>query len=138
MKKSLLLMIVLFTIGQMCKAQGNQLLSGNVLKAETQTKQVTINRAPAKVEAGAIQYWVNAMAHFDEYGWFDASQLAPANCQATVTFDGDEVTLEGMVDFGYFTLDEVYPVKGHYDASARTITISTPGYDGESPLSTYT
>ncbi len=131
-------MIVLFTIGQMCKAQGNQLLSGNVLKAETQTKQVTINRAPAKVEAGAIQYWVNAMAHFDQYGWFDASQLAPANCQATVTFDGDEVTLEGMVDFGYFTLDEVYPVKGHYDATARTITISTPGYDGESPLSTYT
>ena len=65
MKKYLLSMIVLFTMGQMCKAQSNQLLSGNTLKPAKETKQMTVKRSPAKAE-GTTQYWISAIAHYND------------------------------------------------------------------------
>ena len=137
MKKYLLSMIVLFTMGQMCKAQSNQLLSGNTLKPAKETKQMTVKRSPAKAE-GTTQYWISAMAHYNEYNQFDVSQLTPSNMQATVTFNGDEVTIDGMFEFGYLELTSKDEIKGHYDEAAKTITISTPEYDSEKPISDYT
>ena len=57
--KKLFTLIVLFTVGQMCKAQSH-LLSGQVMKPETGQHTVQVQRLP-KME-GNMQFWVSAMA----------------------------------------------------------------------------
>ena len=136
MKKLLLLLIALFSYGTMCQAQQNVLAASKSLKPEQETRQMSVKKAP-KAEQNSVAYWVDAQAHFDEWGWFDPSQLTPASFQANVTFDGDEVTFDSMLDFGFFEITSTQPIKGHYDAEARTITISTPAYDSEKPISDY-
>ena len=124
--KKLFTLIVLFTVGQMCKAQSH-LLSGQVMKAETGQHTVQVQRLP-KME-GNMQFWVSAMAYWDEYGWFDVNSLTPTSTEATLTFNGDEVTFDGIIDLGYFELETKNEIIGHYDAEAKTITISTPEYE---------
>jgi hypothetical protein len=43
-----------------------------------------------------------------------------------MTFDGDSVTIEGLVSNDKFDITATYPVKGYYDAKGKTITIKTP------------
>lgn len=126
MKKSLLTMIVLFTLGQMCSAQNKALLSGQVLKPEEVKSTAVVKRAP-KAD-GTAGYWVSAMAYFDKYGAFDVSSLAPTSTQVELTFTGDEVTFDGLMNLGNFQLETKNEIKGHYDREAKTITIQTPGY----------
>lgn len=136
MRKKLLFLIVLFSIGQMSKAQVTSLLSGDVLKPTSEVKSATITHKLPQSD-GVKQYWVSAMAHFDEYGWFDASSLTPVSTQATLVFNGNEVTFDGIVDMGTFQLDQKYSLKGIYDAEAKTITIPTPGYSPDKGMSDY-
>lgn len=124
--KKLFTLIVLFTVGQMCNAQSH-LLSGKVMKAETERHTVQVQRLPQM--EGNMDFWVSAMAYWDEYGWFDVNSLTPASTQATLTFNGNEVTFDGIIDMGNFQLTTKNEIKGQYDAEAKTITISTPEYE---------
>ena len=133
--KKLFTLIVLFTVGQMCSAQVNGKLQAKALK-NAEVHQ-TMNIRHMNQAEGSAQYWVKAMAHFDQYGWFDAASLTPTNNIANVTFNGDEVTFEGLVDVGNFELLQANPIKGHYDQEAKTITISTPEYSPDKGQSDY-
>lgn len=133
--RKLFTLIVLFTVGQMCGAQGINRLETKAMKiveGNTATSICHLNQTD-----GAAEYWVQAMAHFDEYGWFDAASLSPVSTIANVTFNGDEVSFEGLMNVMNLQLTSQNVIKGHYDAAAKTITISTPGYDPNKGQSDY-
>ena len=133
--RKLFTLIVLFSVGQMCGAQSINRLETKAMKiAEGNT--ATSIRYVNQTEGG-VEYWVQAQAHFDEYGWFDASSLSPTNTIANVTFNGDEVSIDGLMNIANFELTSTNTIKGHYDATAKTITISTPGYDPDKGQNDY-
>lgn len=137
MKKALLLLLVLFTIGEMTRAQ--QLLPVTALPTDT-TVAKTKAKAPrrADVESTGTQYWVAAMAHYNEYGQFDTASLTPANYKATVTIDGTDATIDGFVDLENYTVKSDNAIHGVYDAEAKTVTVSTPAYDSSKKYTSYT
>ena len=136
MKEKLLSLIVLFTVGEMTKAQ-ELLPASQVLKVENKT--MTVNKAPKKADDTAEpNFWVQAKAHYDEYGRFNASQLSDYSYKANVTFDGTDVTIDGIVNLDNYSVTSTTSIKGVYDADKKTITISTPSYSEGKPLDDYT
>ena len=136
MKEKLLSLIVLFTVGEMTKAQ-ELLPASQVLKVEKKT--MTVNKAPKKGETtNEPNYWVQAKAHYDEYGWFDSSKLSDYSYKAKVTFDGTDVTIDDIINLDGYDIASTASVKGVYDPEKKTITISTPSYSEDRPISEYT
>lgn len=135
MKKALLLLLVLFTIGEMTRAQ--QLLPAAALPTDT-TVAKTKAKAPHRADASGTQYWVAAQANYNEYGMYDASSLTPANYKATVTIDGTDATIDGFVNLENYTVKSTNSVHGVYDAEAKTVTVSTPSYDSSKKYTSYT
>ena len=133
--RKLFTLIVLFSVGQMCSAQISNKLQAKAMKNEEVHKSMNIRQV--RQTEGSAGYWVKAMAHFDQYGWFDAASLTPTNNIVNVTFNGNEVSFEGMVDVGNFELLQANPIKGHYDQEAKTITISTPEYSPDKGQNDY-
>lgn len=139
MRKYLLMVIALFVTGQVCKAQS--LLSGDKLKTE---KTVTVNipqKAPKLADAEAKEYWATAQSYYNEYTeYLGGDELRTCGYSANVTFDGEDVTISGLIDVSNFTY--FYPlmtdIHGHYDATAHTITIQTPVYESSKAISSYT
>lgn len=133
--RKLFTLIVLFNVGQMCSAQVSNKLPAKAMKDVEVHK--TMNIRHAKQAEGGVEYWVKGMAHFDQYGWFDAASLTPTNNIVNVTWNGDEVSFEGLVDVGNFQLISSNVIKGHYDQAAKTITISTPEYSSSKGQNDY-
>lgn len=137
MKKALLLLLVLFTIGEMTRAQ--QLLPATALLADSTVAKAKA-KAPKRAEAETTgtQYWVAAQAHYNEYGMFDASSLTTVNYNATVTIDGTDAVIDGIVDLDGYTVNSTNTIHGVYDADAKTVTVSTPAYDSSRKYTSYT
>lgn len=125
--RKLFTLIFLFTVGQMCSAQVSDRLVTKAMKIDV--NNATIGIRHVNQAEGSAEYWVKAMAHFNQYGWFDVASLTSVSTIANVTFNGEEVSLEGLMDVGNFQMTTTNVIKGHYDQEAKTITVSTPGYE---------
>lgn len=136
MKRTLLLLIVLFTLGEMTRAQA--LLSTTALPADTTA--ATVVKAPCLADAETVgtPYWVAAKAYYNEYYQFDTSSLTTVNYQTSVTIDGTDAAIDGLVDMAFYTVKSSNTIHGVYDAKAKTITVSTPSYDSSKKYSSYT
>ncbi len=137
MKKSVLALIALFTMGGMCHAQ---LTSGQVMKpGTTVTAKVKQNKAPKRQEVTDPNYMMIGKAYYNEWGQFDASSENPTSYNAKITFGEDnQVTIDGIVDLANWTMTSYNAVTGTYDPAAHTITVSTPAYDPEKVQADYT
>lgn len=140
MKRYLLIMIALFTLGQVCRAQSTYLTSGQVLKSENIEKSsgAKKKRFPRHAPGETQSYWVAGKAYFNKYGQFDVSQLTDKNYQVQVTFNGTQVSFDGLINLDGFTVTNTSTITGVYDAANKTITISTPEYVQGKPISGYT
>ncbi len=136
MKKTLFFLIALFTLGHAAMAQ--KLSSGSLLKQDASVSQKNERKtAPRQADATATPYWVNAKSYYTEDGIYNAEQGQYCAYRTDLTFDGNKVYLKGFVDTGYFQIGSVADIEGVYDATAKTITISTPGYSEERTIDDY-
>ena len=136
MKKTLFSLIALFTLGQAAMAQ--TLTPDCLLKQDASASQTDARKAaPRKADATATPYWVDAQSYYTAAGGYDPEQGRYSSYRTDLTFDGDKVHLMGFVDTGDFKIGSVTDIEGVYDATAKTITISTPGYSEERTLGDY-
>ncbi|MGI6223146.1 MAG: hypothetical protein ACOYJG_06030 [Prevotella sp.] len=130
MKKTLLMLIALFTVGQMCRAQ--QPLVGKPLKANAQ--KPTVRQADTDGEA----YWVDAQSYYGETGLIDFNNGTKHQYKASIAIDGTDVTINDLMDFSNYKITSTTPLKGTYDATNKTITIQTPVYQETASPDEYT
>jgi hypothetical protein len=144
MKKLLFLFIALFSYGNMCKAQtapqnpkvlmGDSCLKSN---ATASPSKRIVKAAPKRATGTKVSYWLIGKSYFDASGNFTNDNGANVSHRVDMTFDGDSVTIEGLVSNDKFDITATYPVKGYYDAKGKTITIKTPAYDTQKDVSEY-
>lgn len=141
-KKSLLTLLALFVMGEMCNAQ--TLLSGQYLNhrdisdiPERAKKAEPTTKAGATDAADATTYFVVSSA-YDIYGTFHNEPEARNYSGYTLKVDmpangaSGEATITGIYDFGKYEDVTLYSISGTYDAQASTITIPTP-FDSKYP-----
>jgi hypothetical protein len=145
MKKVLILLLAIFSIGNVCRAQSTspqpkQLVAGKTLKVDVNAvtpKQIK-SPAMAKADATTDSYWLSAQSYYDENGKFNNDNGVQVGHKVDIQFDGDSATITGLVDLSKFNPTATYPIKGYYDSKGKTITISTPTYDSSKKWTTYT
>ncbi len=105
MRKILLVMIAIFAMGGMCKA-------------EEQSYWLT---------AESYQDY--------DLGWgFNINHVEKRSYPVTINFDGDKIVIKGLVKMqSAYTNFQTYAVEGKYDAAKKTITINSPRYNSASP-----
>ena len=101
MRKILLVMIAIFAMGGMCKAEEMEYW----------------------LTADSYQDY--------DFGWgFNINHIEKRSYPVTINIEGDKVTIKGLVDMlGVYKSMTTYEVEGKYDASKKTITISCPRYN---------
>ena len=137
MKKTLFSCIALFTLGQAAMAQ--TLPSGSALKPEkAPTQDSQRQKSPVKADANATGYWVDAKSYYDELGSWTLTEGGLYSYRANLTFDGSKVSITDLVNLNGWEVASTTPIEGTYDAAAKTITVSTPGYAEGRNVNEYT
>jgi hypothetical protein len=145
MKKVLILLIAIFSYGNICKAQSilpkpERLEAGKILKvnANVAAPQRIKSSAMEKTATTASPYWLNAQSYYDADGKYSNDNGTSIAHKVDILFDGDSATITGLMDLSKFSPTATYPIKGYYDSKGKTITISTPTYDSSKKWNTYT
>lgn len=149
MKKTLLLMIALFTLGHLTKAQ--TLSSGPSLWGQMLKKQQVLGKKAVKAAAPKSPHkadeasegdgwWIDATSYYDENGSFvaDSAKGKRYAYRANIKLSNDTATITNLVSTEGFTFDATYPIEGIYDAKTKTIKIPTPEYDDTEGADHYT
>lgn len=136
MKKTLFSCIALFTLGQAAMAQ--TLPPGSALNPEKSTNDATQKAAPAKADADAMGYWVDARSYYESSGKFNPDGGAYYSFRANLSLDGTRVTMKDLVDLNGLELTSSEEIEGVYDANAKTITVTTAPYSDEGYYTDYT
>lgn len=137
MKKSLFSCIALFTLGQAAMAQ--TLPADSVLHPDGAPAQDSQpQKAPAKADTEATGYWVDAQSYYDGMGSWTLTEGSFYSYRANLAFDGSEVSITDLVDLNGWEVASTTPIEGTYDAAAKTITVSTPGYAKGRNVNEYT
>ena len=105
MRKILLVMIAIFAMGGMCKAEEMEYW----------------------LTADSYQDY--------DFGWgFNINHAEKRSYPVTIDFNGDKVTIKGLVKMqGAYKNFQTYAVEGKYDATKKTITIDSPRYNSSKP-----
>lgn len=137
MKKTLLSCIAVFTLGQAAMAQ--TLPASKLLTPEE--KDITESsqkKVPAKADANATGYWVDAQSYYNELGAYSPEEGVYYSYRANLTFEGTQVTISDLMAMKDWELASATPITGTYDAAAKTITVSTPEFSEGGDVNDYT
>lgn len=146
MKKAYPTLIALFLMGGMCQAA--VLHSGESLRNQQAVTMPgsKMAKAPAKagIEASDATHFQITVSPYDMYGQFAYGSQNYGGHGLLVVMPADgasgEVAITGLHNFPGRENLELFPVKGQYDAEAKTITIKTPftgKIGGATKLATY-